>query len=158
MTRLRVPGRGVVLVAAIVVAGLVSARVITRSVHGEAGFDDWFFLGLSAALLVVAVLWWNSHVDLGGDEVRVVNGIRSHHIAIVDVVRVDVARAGDLGDDPHVTTSMRVPLCVRIHTVDGLIVPAYGLAPDARTRRDPERWQAYLAQVAVLAEHCGSIG
>lgn len=153
---LRTPGRWVLLGAAAVIDALVVARVATRSA-GPA-FDDWFFLVLSGALLIAAALWARCRVDLVVDGVRVVNGLRTHHLRSGEVTAVDVARLGDRGDTPHPTTRMRVPIGVRLEVdggVGGTHLPVYGLAPDNRIRRDPQRWRAYLDQVDTLARHLG---
>lgn len=152
---LRAPGRGVLLGAVAIIAALVIARVVTRS--GGPAFDDWFFLVLSDALVVAALLWVRCRVDLVPGGVRVVNGLRSHHLHAAEVTAVDLARVGDRGDSPRPTTHLRVPIGARL-AVDGVspgYLTLYGLVPDARTRRDRLRWRAYLAQVDALADHLG---
>ena len=167
---LRAPGRGVLLGAAVLVAGLVNARILTRS--GGPAFDDWFFLALADALLVAALLWSRCRIDLIPGGVRVVNGVRILCLASTEVTALDMARLGDRGDRPRVPTSIRVPIGVRLVVhgggptggptggftgtgTGGTYLTVYGLAPDSRTRRDPQRWAAYLAQVDTVARHLG---
>jgi len=149
---LRAPGRGVLAGAMVVVTALVALRVSTRS--GGPAFDDWFFLVLAAGLLAAAAVWARCRVDLVPGGVRVVNGLRTHHLDAADVTAVDVARVGDRGAHPRATAGIRVPICARLE-LGSTYLAVLGLAPDARTRRDPERWSDYLGQVDALARHLG---
>lgn len=117
--------------------------------------EDWFFLLLGIGLCCYGAWVASRAVRLEEGAVVVRDGLAVTRMSVAEVAFIDIARVGDTGVPAHSQTVLRVPLAARLVCHDGRIVSVRALTADARTRRDPRRWDAYLDRVAELARHCG---